>query len=64
MSLAFDNGRALSALVLLATALFLLSGRMPGRAARMARYAAVAVYGLLVAGALVAVGLWLLGVGF
>ena len=60
----FDARRAVSALILLATALFLLSGQMPGRAARVARQAAVAVYGMLVVGVLVAIGLWLAGVGF
>jgi hypothetical protein len=64
MTVPMDAGRAFSALMLLTTALFLLSGRMPGRAARLGRRAAVAFYGVLLAGALVAVGLWLFGVSF
>jgi hypothetical protein len=59
-----DPGRMLGALVLAATALFLLCGRLPAPYSRLARIAAVAVYGAAFLGALVYAGLWLLRVGF
>jgi hypothetical protein len=59
-----DTGRLISALVLATTALYLLCGRLRAPYNRLARNAALAIYGIALAGALIYAGLWLLGVGF
>jgi hypothetical protein len=58
----FDLQRMIAAVLLAATALFLMSQWLGGRHRRTAMVAAIAVYGVLVAGVLVYVGLWLAGV--
>lgn len=60
----FDARRAVGALVLLITALFLLSGQLPSPFAALARRAAAALFAVVFAGILVYVGLWLFGVRF
>jgi hypothetical protein len=57
-----DPQRLIAAAALAATALFLMSQRLGGRARRAAMVASIAVYGALVAGVLVYVGLWVAGV--
>ena len=57
----FNLQQLFAALVLAATALFLISQRLGGRARRAAMFGAIAIYALLVGAALVYVGLWLLG---
>jgi hypothetical protein len=59
-----DAGRMVGALTLAATALFLMCGQLPAPYNRWARNAAVAVYGVTLAGVLIYVGLWWLGVEF
>ena len=59
-----DTGRMLTALAAATTALFLLCGRLPAPYARWTRNAAVAVYGVTLAGVLVYLGLWAIGVKF
>ena len=60
----FDMEKTISALVLATTALFLLSGQLPGRFAALARRAAVVLFAVVFAGALIYGGLWLAGVRF
>ena len=57
----FDMQRLVAAVLLAATALFLMSQRLRGQYRRAAIVALVAVYGALAAGVLVYVGLWLAG---
>jgi hypothetical protein len=59
-----DREQAVGALIAAATALFLMSVAPGFRYRRVARIGAVAVYGVVVAGVIVWVVLWLLGVGF
>jgi len=59
-----DTGRLVGALVMATTALYLFCGRLPAPYNRLARNAAVAIYGVALLGALAYAGLWLLGVGF
>lgn len=56
----FDRNRMLSALVLAATALFLMAVAPGFRWRRQARVAALAVYGAAVLGVVVYIVLWLL----
>jgi hypothetical protein len=56
-----DREQAVIALVTLATVLFLLAGAPGFRYRRVARLAALAVYGVVMAGVLVYVALWLFG---
>jgi hypothetical protein len=64
MTMPVDTGRLISALVLLATALFLLSGQVRLRFRRQMRIAAVAIFAVTFAGVAVYVVLWLLGASF
>jgi hypothetical protein len=58
----FDMQRLIAAVLLAATALFLLSQRLGGRYRRAAMVGAVTVYGALAAAVVVYAGLWLAGV--
>jgi hypothetical protein len=59
-----DTGRLFAALVTATTALYLLCWRLPAPYNRLARNAALAIYGVALLGALVYAGAWLLGVEF
>jgi hypothetical protein len=58
----FDTQRLIAALLLAATALFLITQRLGGRQRRAVMAASIAVYGALVVGVVVYVGLWFAGV--
>ena len=58
-----DLNRMISALVLVATALFLMTMAPRFRWRRQARVAALAIYGATLAGILVYIALWLSGLG-
>jgi hypothetical protein len=60
----FDRERLIGALITLATVLFLIAVAPRFRYRRAARIAAVAIYGVVLAGVLVWVVLWLAGRGF
>lgn len=62
MTVNFDAQRVIAAVLLAATALFLMSQWPGGRHRRAAMIAAIAIYGVLVAGVVVYVGLWAVGV--
>jgi hypothetical protein len=59
-----DTWRLIAALVTAATALFVLCGQLPAPYDRLARNAAIAVYGVTLLGVLVYIGLWSFGVEF
>jgi hypothetical protein len=61
---AFDRQRLIGALITLATALFLMAIAPGFRYRRIARVAAIAIYGAVFAGVLGWVVLWALGVNF
>jgi hypothetical protein len=61
MMMQFDLQRMIAAVLLAATALFLMSQWLGGRHRRTAMIASIAVYGALVAGVVVYIGLWLAG---
>jgi hypothetical protein len=56
-----DRQRMVAALMLSATALFLISQRTPSRYRRAVRIAAIVVYAAAIAAVLVWVGLWAAG---
>jgi hypothetical protein len=58
----FDRNQLISALILVATALFLMSGMRGFRHRRAARFAVLTVYGATVLGVAVYVVLWLCGI--
>lgn len=58
----FDLQRLIAAVLLAATALFLMSQRLGGRHRRAAMVGAIAIYGALAAGIVIYVGLWFAGV--
>lgn len=58
----FDRNQLMSALIVAATALFLLAGGPRVRWHRQLRIAALALYGAAFIGALAYVGLWLAGI--
>jgi hypothetical protein len=58
-----DLNRMISALVLVATALFLMTMAPRFRWRRQARLAALAIYGATLVGILVYIALWLSGLG-
>jgi hypothetical protein len=58
-----DLNRMISALVLVATALFLMTMAPRFRWRRQARVAALAIYGATLVGILVYIALWLSGLG-
>ena len=62
--MSYDMARLLGALVAATTALFLMCGRLPAPYGRLARNAAVALYGLTFLGVLIYLGLWSFGVEF
>lgn len=59
----FDLNRTISALVLAATVLFLMTVAPGFRWRRQARVAALAIYGATLVGILVYIALWLSGIG-
>lgn len=57
----FDLQRLIAAVLLAATALFLIAQWLGGRHRRAMMIASIAVYGALVAGVVVYIGLWFAG---
>lgn len=57
-----DRNQLISALIVAATALFLLASAPGVRSRRLFRNAALALYGAAFLGAIVYVGLWLAGI--
>lgn len=58
----FDQGQAIQALLYLVMALFVAGGFVSARYRRQFRWATIGLYGVAVALALVAVGLWAFGI--